>query len=511
MKLSTSIVAHRLKSKFTLQNKKALSDELHLERVLFYSDGDEMKPHRIYICTQEDMAGQDLVVPEGVLLCSIGKVRTQNTGKNGQVFQIIDHVSPYRVFNEIQNIFDYYEKWDNRLRELAGHEGNIQEILDESFRVFHNPIIVNTADYFVVGYSSIIDTRSDLSVLVDPDALFENSFENGEMRRNPELTQKKGAFFYPDYLMQSRSLCVNIFDHGRYAYRVLMVESMNRFAAYDGALLEHLARYIEMALSKQTVLQTDMGYRLDRILSDVLLNGQQELDFAQQWLSEFGWLASHRYMCINLRVAAPDLENMTIRFICSHVEKLLGHCCAFQYENSVAVFVNLSRSQSDVDDVKDKLIYFLRDSFLKAGFSNEFVGFAYLREYYNQAVTALEVGSRREPFKWIHRFEDIVLDYLLEKSSGDFPVEMVCSRKLLALRSYDREHHTEYYTTLEAYIRNQMNAVQTAKQLFIHRSTFLYRMEKLKEIVHLNLNDYDTLLHVMMTFRILDRDGDRKG
>ena len=56
MKLSTSILAHKLKSKFTLQNKKALSDELHLEQVLFFCDGDGMQNHKIYICSQEQVS-----------------------------------------------------------------------------------------------------------------------------------------------------------------------------------------------------------------------------------------------------------------------------------------------------------------------------------------------------------------------------------------------------------------------------------------------------------------------
>ena len=173
MKLSTSILAHKLKSKFTLQNKKALSNELHLERVLFYCDGDEMQNHKIYICVQGQVSGQDLIVPEEAVLFCIGKIRTRNTGKNGQVFQLVDDTSPFLLFNEIQRLFDYYGQWDERLYELAHQEGSIQEMLDESFRVFHNPVIVNSADYFVIAYSSVIDTRAELSGLVDPDAIFE--------------------------------------------------------------------------------------------------------------------------------------------------------------------------------------------------------------------------------------------------------------------------------------------------------------------------------------------------
>ena len=36
------------------------------------------------------------------------------------------------------------------------------KMLDESFRVFHNPVIVNSADYFVIAYSSVIASSAVL-------------------------------------------------------------------------------------------------------------------------------------------------------------------------------------------------------------------------------------------------------------------------------------------------------------------------------------------------------------
>jgi len=68
--IQPAILANRLKSKFTFENKKELSDELHLERVLFYSDGDEMQPHKIYIDTRKPESAKELVIPgETVLFC----------------------------------------------------------------------------------------------------------------------------------------------------------------------------------------------------------------------------------------------------------------------------------------------------------------------------------------------------------------------------------------------------------------------------------------------------------
>lgn len=509
MKLSTAILANKLKSKFALQNKKALSDRLHLEQVLFYNDGDEMLPHKIYIYTQKLEAAQELIVPEEAVLFCMGKMRTRNTGKTGQVFQLIDDTSPFLLFNEIQRLFDYYGQWEKKIYEMAEQGSAIQEILDESFRIFHNPLIVSSADYFVIGYSSIIDTREELSALVDLDSVFKSSDEYQNGKRILNQRKKKGAYYLPEYITGARTLRVNIFENDRFVYQVMMVEILNRFASYDGALLEHLTGYIKLALSKQMILQADMGYRLDRVLSDILSNPEQDRKMIEEWLSEFGWLPSHHYVCMNLKVNSLDLENMTVRFICKHMEGMLGKSgsCAFQYENNITIFVNLTLLEGSIDDVLGKIVSFLRDTFLKAGISNEFTGFEYIHDYYRQAAIALEVGNRRAPYQWMHHFQESALQYLLEQSRGELPGELVCSRKILDLKEADAKHHTDYYHTLKLYIRNHLNAVQTAKQLFIHRSTFLYRMEKIKELTSLDLEDYDTLLYVMMTFRMMEMEG----
>ena len=72
------------------------------------------------------------------------------------------------------------------------------------------------------------------------------------------------------------------------------------------------------------------------------------------------------------------------------------------------------------------------------------------------------------------------------------------------MKKYDQEHKTDYYLTLKTYITCQMNAVQAAKKLFIHRSTFLYRMAHIKELVQIDLEDPDQLLYLLMTYRLLE-------
>ena len=57
---------------------------------------------------------------------------------------------------------------------------------------------------------------------------------------------------------------------------------------------------------------------------------------------------------------------------------------------------------------------------------------------------------------------------------------------------------------LPIYIQNKFNAVQTAKELQIHRSTFLYRMERLQNLFHLDLNQRDSLLYTLLSMKMLE-------
>lgn len=76
--------------------------------------------------------------------------------------------------------------------------------------------------------------------------------------------------------------------------------------------------------------------------------------------------------------------------------------------------------------------------------------------------------------------------------------------KILALKSYDIQHHSEYCKTLETYLDTHLNAVQASQRLFIHRSTFLYRLDRIRELINIDFDDSRQLFYLMLSFRLLE-------
>lgn len=83
---------------------------------------------------------------------------------------------------------------------------------------------------------------------------------------------------------------------------------------------------------------------------------------------------------------------------------------------------------------------------------------------------------------------------------------MICYEKLLDLQKSDATQNTEYMKTLRVYLDHNLNTVQSAKALFIHRSTFLYRLERIKAILETDLEDPEELFYLNLSFRLLDMD-----
>jgi DNA-binding PucR family transcriptional regulator len=74
----------------------------------------------------------------------------------------------------------------------------------------------------------------------------------------------------------------------------------------------------------------------------------------------------------------------------------------------------------------------------------------------------------------------------------------------------DEKNHTEYIPTLQAYLEQHLGATQAAKQLFIHRSTFLYRMERIREILQSDLDDPDELFYLELSLRLLEQEEEKQ-
>jgi sugar diacid utilization regulator len=100
----------------------------------------------------------------------------------------------------------------------------------------------------------------------------------------------------------------------------------------------------------------------------------------------------------------------------------------------------------------------------------------------SEARLAVNVGEAEG--RPLLAFEDTGAYRLLLPAMSDDPAELerFYAETIQPLALYDEQYETELVATVEAYLDNDGNVAATAKQLFTHRHTVRYRLERVREL-----------------------------
>jgi PucR family transcriptional regulator, proline-responsive transcriptional activator len=109
-----------------------------------------------------------------------------------------------------------------------------------------------------------------------------------------------------------------------------------------------------------------------------------------------------------------------------------------------------------------------------------------VRQSYYQAMKSLRLCTK----------ENVIIDYhelgfprLLLNITNEENLEEYATFTLGKIMNHDKKNDTFFLKTLETYILCNGNISKTAANLFIHRNTCIYRMEKIKELFNLDYDD----------------------
>ena len=119
-----------------------------------------------------------------------------------------------------------------------------------------------------------------------------------------------------------------------------------------------------------------------------------------------------------------------------------------------------------------------------------------LGESYAEARRAMEVGRIFDPDHSIHVFRRLMLERFLMNVSRE---ESLYYHNLLFNRKTAKLFNDEMLQTIEMFFRKDLNLSDTARQLFIHRNTLVYRLDKVQRQTGLDLRHFDDAV----TFKIL--------
>lgn len=507
MKLSAAYLLEELRKLYPIACPGPLSFEPLLGRPVFFCES--FGPQEGQIVLIDSMEQFSSAESENCLFFFTGKHPSPSFSCQPHLCFPDAAVTREQLFNDIQAVFDRAEQWYETLLHSRIQGWSIQQTLEISYPFLGNPLMVIGMDFVIIASVGSRHPRFHETVLGSSEDSYHQVVTLKKDALYNSVRELDGYFFYPKEITGDGSLCVNLKRNQKTTHRLLMLEEKEPLRESLGFLMEILASVIEHALAHNTMHRLNRDQDFKPILTSILNDPSADYVTMSQRLAACGWVSSCYYFCFIIEITDLDQKNLTALSITTYLENLFPHSCSLIHSSYIVTFVNMTLSELTVDDITDKLYYFVHDSYLQTGYSRVMLGHMNLRRQYVQAKIALKLGKSHYPARWIHPFNDISFPYILAECTRRLPSYMVSHEKLMRLKYLDEDRHTEYFRTLKSYLDHHMNAVQTAKDLYIHRSTFLYRLEKIKQLLNSDLEDPDELLYLMLSFRLIETEGDR--
>ena len=411
--------------------------------------------------------------------------------------------------NDMQEIFDTADGWERKIHDLMLEHAGMERLLQVTSEFLQNPLTVIGLDFTFVAEagSKYLPPRARLYTDEGLNVEYVNALLQNETYR--EMADTHETVMFPDYISGCRSMNRNLFVDEKATHRLILTECRVEITQGVICVLDILSEKLEFLLAHEEE-ETDPDRDIEQIFVRVLSDRTADYMQISRELSELGWGGNHEYMCLILQITYLNQQNLSTKAISRYIKKKLGDSVSFLYQDEIVVFFDLTRLGMNQEEVAGKLVYFIRDTYLKAGYSRVMTGHMNLRRQYVQAKTALDVGSRKKPYLWIHYFSQVAMTYILEQATKRLPGTMICHEGLLELKKHDEENQTQYMETLRVYLEQHLSATQAARELFIHRSTFLYRLDRIREILQSDLDDPEEIFYLELSFRLLEQEEEKE-
>lgn len=435
----------------------------------------------------------------------IGEVDVSLFSGSSSLIVLENNCSIVDVFDYTLHIFSVYNAWDLALQKAMVSETPLDDMLKSSLEIFQNPMFIHDTEFYILACPKnvegmtvwSVDSRTGRYMVplnVINDLKIDNEYLNTLKMRHVDMFSANQRGY--------RILYCNLWNGTRYEGRICINELQSVIKHGDYLALEYLSKMVISCIARRNSFWMGLGHDVEQICKQILSRQISEEREIRRLLRFLDWGLEDTYLVIKL---GNEHTEMDYRFTASafgHIESQVSASHAFFYQEGIVVIVNLTVSKTTPSQVISNLSYLVREGLFKIGVSNEFSNFIALPDAYQQASIALEYGGQSESMIWCFHFKDYALQYILDKACNDIPFDFICAKQIKDLQKYDDKHNTKLNETLETYLLLERNVVQTSKKLYIHRSTLFYRLDRIQQIIDVDLNDPAIRLYLAISYHM---------
>ncbi|MBR5337822.1 MAG: helix-turn-helix domain-containing protein [Lachnospiraceae bacterium] len=422
-------------------------------------------------------------------------VRVYKDGKDvvcrsGDDYFVLHDIEFDYVFDVVQSIFDFYNEWSNSVQEAAT-DANFQQIIDDCWFLFNNPISMTDSSNRCLALSSqYLDTEVD----EEWEYLSKNHFSSIDFVRRMRNSYQRVDLYQknkPVYL-DSRTvdipfdtLSTAIYFQDYYCGRITIIAKEREINPGDTQVIKYLLNIMTPVMY---MIQNQDDDEIHRpVFRDLILGKTSSKAIIKAQTDYLEWNMDDVFQVCTLRLPKAFNDRSGAAMMGNLIRRHSINAFVTIIDEEIVVIYNLKFMTKELLIETIQMVLVDKDKY-QMGISSPMEGIYSLKMYYEQACAAIEYGSLLNPKDKVFYFYDYALYYIFENNDPDV-IYHAMHPDVRYLDKLDHSENGEWVSLLKAFFDNECSLVNTAKALFVHRNTLVYRLNKLKDLMYYDLHE----------------------
>ena len=490
----------------TFHTNISSSAELYVQNCTIWESG-LPQPGVCYILSSAQFEEEPELWHNRIVLCSGRVAEEVMQSSQAHLVCFSPQLSASELLYMVQNAIRRYFEWKIALQQMLCQRETTDRLLTHLEDTWQIYSCISTDAMHIIGasahfadYNDWLDQKDGVSLALVNDLVADEDFH--------KASTAPGAFLYYG-MHEDWSYCYNFISGNTYSARLIACAA------------DHAQHFGIMALvrsfgdSMKDVYEEYLYSRFDSVIQkdfeDVVtrqLKGMPVRDAdIHRVLVNIKWEDRQNFQVILLRLLPwAGGRHVGISYYPTQIQKLFRDGRIIDLKDRFICIRNVEDGEDVQREYSEKLPYFLRETLCKAGISNVFHDFRALSRHYLEAENALILGERQNSTLWYYLFSNYQLPYILDQATRDLFPEQLYHPAVGILRSYDLQNGTHLLQTLQVFVQLRQNITHAAAQLQVHRTSLLARLERIRHLTEVDLDDPAVCLHLLLSFELMKRE-----
>ncbi|WP_069650909.1 PucR family transcriptional regulator [Caloranaerobacter ferrireducens] len=420
------------------------------------------------------------------------------------------------IFNKQASLLQRLEKIHEKLMNAMMGNFSIEKITEVVYESVRNPVLVDLEfpKKTIIKFDCEDDKTKNL-LLKNLKKFYKESlskYKDNKLYESTELI--KGKYI-------KRMVMPIIVKNHLYGY-IFTWSTSTPLGGFDFSVLESASTTIALEILKiLSVMEVENRHKYE-FIEDLISLDNKRREKALERAVLFKLNRDNKYVmaviCINrstntenAALSDDSFQKKIIR-LANSIEKLIGdiNINGLVTNKTDSIYVLLSFNDNEKMDLKleifsNKVEKLLRKSLgkfkFRMGIGREYIGLMNAYKSYMDTIKAIRAGGILDE-NCVVNFEDLGIYKILCHDSLKEELIKFYNTTIKCLVEYDIKKSTDLVKTLEAYFEYNGNLKKMSQALFTHYNTILYRIQRIKDITGMDLENAKDRLNLEVALKI---------